>query len=375
MMFNLIEILGGFSVFLFLFFALYLVTTKTSKKLSNGLFAFYLLVIALDLTAFFYPKFITFSYSIEMLRMQVLADLKAPLLYLYIVSVLYDNFRLKIKHVLLFLPLFINLIILYPSFFNVNIDQQELFINNYFNQPEALIVTSIGYTTYFFLFFALVYEVIRYRKIINQNYSNSNALVNYTWITQFLVIDIIISLVTLSKSVYRFTYNNIDTTNNLRVIMLLSGLIFICWLFSKALLAPKVFQGVDANLTPIKEKVNTIEDMRIAHIQEFMKEKQPYLDASLTLQKLGHQLGIPSRELSILINQHIGKHFFDFVNGYRIEKAKELLGNTSLPKKTIQEVMYDVGFNSKNSFNTAFKKHTNSTPSQYRKNTSNQQLV
>ena len=41
------------------------------------------------------------------------------------------------------------------------------------------------------------------------------------------------------------------------------------------------------------------------------------------------------------------------INSYRIELAKDYLKNPSDPKETIQEVMYNVGFNSKSSFNTA----------------------
>lgn len=153
-----------------------------------------------------------------------------------------------------------------------------------------------------------------------QNYSNSNAFINYIWLKQFLIISIIISAITFTKSIYRFTYNNIETTNNLRITMLLLGIVFISWVFSKALLAPKIFQGIDASLLPIKENINRIEDIGAKSIERFMQQNEPYLDASLTLQKLASQLNIPSRELSVLINQHIGKHFFDFVNEYRIKR-------------------------------------------------------
>jgi hypothetical protein len=67
MTFNIIELLGIFVVFLFLFFATYLIISNTSKKLSNLLFAGYLIIIALDFTAYFYPKFITLSYTAEMI--------------------------------------------------------------------------------------------------------------------------------------------------------------------------------------------------------------------------------------------------------------------------------------------------------------------
>ncbi|WP_108868703.1 helix-turn-helix domain-containing protein [Aquimarina aquimarini] len=368
MTFNIIELLSIFIVFLFLFFVAYLLITKTNKKLSNLLFAVYLFIVALDFSAYFYPKFITLSYTGEMIRMEVLAGLKAPILYLYIISVLYDNFKIKIKHILLFVPLFINLIILYPTFFNISIDQQKLFIENYYNQPEGIFITFFGYIIGFAFLFTGVYQVMRYQKIVKQNYSNSNVFINYTWLKQFLIISIIISLITLSKSIYRFTYNTVETTNNLRIAMLLFSVVFISWVFSKALFAPKTFQGIDIGLLPIKEGPNSIEDIRVESIKQFMLDKEPYLDASLTLQKLANQLNIPSRELSVLINQHMDTHFFDFVNEYRIKKAMQKLKNPSFKKHTIQEIMYDVGFNSKTPFNTAFKKHTNTTPSLYRKN-------
>jgi AraC-like DNA-binding protein len=74
-----------------------------------------------------------------------------------------------------------------------------------------------------------------------------------------------------------------------------------------------------------------------------------------------------SRDLSVLINQNLHQHFFDFINEYRINAAKEILRNPSKKEFTILEILYEAGFNSKYSFNTAFKKHTGLTPTQFRK--------
>lgn len=82
---------------------------------------------------------------------------------------------------------------------------------------------------------------------------------------------------------------------------------------------------------------------------------------------MSKEVQISVRDLSILINHHMNKHFFDFINEYRIEKAKEILKDASKSKVTILEILYEVGFNSKSSFNTAFKKHTNQTPTEFRK--------
>ena len=63
----------------------------------------------------------------------------------------------------------------------------------------------------------------------------------------------------------------------------------------------------------------------------------------------------------------LDQNFVGFVNQYRIEMAKDKLRNISDRGETILEIMYDVGFNSKSSFNTLFKQNTGLTPSDFRK--------
>jgi len=92
------------------------------------------------------------------------------------------------------------------------------------------------------------------------------------------------------------------------------------------------------------------------------------LDPFLSIYSLSKQIKVPNNELSILINRKIGQHFFDFVNTYRINFAADMLSDKNNHKKTVMEILFDAGFNSKSSFNTAFKKHKHVTPSQYRKN-------
>lgn len=101
------------------------------------------------------------------------------------------------------------------------------------------------------------------------------------------------------------------------------------------------------------------------HLQHFMEQQKPYLDSQLTLQKLATLSDIPAYRISDILNKHIGVNFFDFVNRYRVEEWKrQIIGASS--STTIQEVAFQSGFNSKSSFNAAFKKHTGQTPSEYR---------
>lgn len=105
----------------------------------------------------------------------------------------------------------------------------------------------------------------------------------------------------------------------------------------------------------------------VQKLENHMKVNEPFMDSSLSVYDLAKQINVPSRELSIAINHNLSKHFFDYVNEYRIKKAMQLFQQTTDEKLTVLEVLYDVGFNSKSSFNTAFKKFTGQTPSEYRK--------
>jgi len=69
--------------------------------------------------------------------------------------------------------------------------------------------------------------------------------------------------------------------------------------------------------------------------------------------------------VSELLNQTLGLHFFDFINGHRIDHARQLL--LTEPSKSILDILLESGFNSKSSFNTAFKKQMGMTPSAFRK--------
>ncbi len=90
----------------------------------------------------------------------------------------------------------------------------------------------------------------------------------------------------------------------------------------------------------------------------------PYLNNEYSLTKLSEELNIPKHLLSLIFSSKIKTSFIDFTNAYRVEVAKELLVKN--PNFTVSSVAFDCGFNSLSSFNQAFKKAVNTTPSRYR---------
>ena len=98
-----------------------------------------------------------------------------------------------------------------------------------------------------------------------------------------------------------------------------------------------------------------------------MDEEQPYLRGDLTLGDLSNELSISAHNLSEVINTRLGKNFYDFVNGYRVQEVQRKLTNPAHKHFTIMALAYDAGFNSKSAFNSFFKKATGMTPSEYRR--------
>jgi AraC-like DNA-binding protein len=97
-----------------------------------------------------------------------------------------------------------------------------------------------------------------------------------------------------------------------------------------------------------------------------MMIKKPYLDSELNLIKLAELLQMTPHQLSYIINNGFNENFFQYVNGYRVEKAKELLVEDEMNKLSILGIAFESGFNSKTSFNTTFKKFTGQTPSEFK---------
>jgi AraC-like DNA-binding protein len=90
-----------------------------------------------------------------------------------------------------------------------------------------------------------------------------------------------------------------------------------------------------------------------------------HLDSRLTLRALCQHLRENPHYVSQVINQDLGSTFYDLINRQRIENAKQALA--AFPDKTVLEIALQAGFNSKSTFNTAFRQHAGTTPTRFRR--------
>jgi len=116
---------------------------------------------------------------------------------------------------------------------------------------------------------------------------------------------------------------------------------------------------------------SSIENGEVMHLKErlnnLMRDTEPYLNKDLKMIEIASNLNISEHKLSQLLNVHLGTNFFEYVNKYRVNKARLLLKNPDYNKYTIETIARECGFNSKSTFNEAFKKMEGVTPSVFKK--------
>jgi AraC-like DNA-binding protein len=379
---NVIELLAAFQAFLFAF---YLLGAKDTKSKSTIYIAVFLILLGIN-TAYAYLEFIIYPISANLYTFLLMSFFLMPAsLYLYTKSSIEPHFKLTGKSLVHLVPFIVINLVLIPTVYAENL--KETPENSEFYQKLQIALYIVFYIL-LFLYQVLSFRLLHQNKqLYLENYSNTD-IRRYRYLKTLNVIFTILFLISLAKNILVFNYEGPEADYATNIVKL-SLLVLFCWIIYTGLRAPELFKASEITLPPVKdllkmadqnsgngtnrEKLELVDEEKagiLDKVKNFMAEEEPYLDASLSLHDLSRQIKIPSRELSLAINHQLNKHFFDFVNEYRIEKAKQMLTDPDKKDFTVLEILYDVGFNSKSSFNTAFKKHTGFTPTQYRKSNS-----
>ena len=118
----------------------------------------------------------------------------------------------------------------------------------------------------------------------------------------------------------------------------------------------------ETNLTQ-EQKIQLLDSLTA-----IMEREKCFLDERLTINDLAKKINSNRNYLSQIINEHYQTNFNNFINEFRVKEARKLLINTDYQNYTIEGIAQTVGFNSKATFNAAFKKFTGVTPSFFREN-------
>lgn len=365
-----------------LLFTLYLLSSQNQRKISNRLLAAFFTLELMDAGGRLYSS-IYDHYPALGLLLNSLVFIKLPILYLYVLSVIYSDFVLKFKHLWHLSGYIIVTLGFFPEFYSLSRETQlNLMDSGEFKHLKARYFSyALIHLQIFFYFFLIFKRIAHFRIILKENYSSEKAL-SYKWVLQLSYLFALIALIATVKNILLF-FGNPKIFEYAQWATVFIACNLVAWIVIKGIHSPELFTGVKQSLKSanqmlsenIDQASDTIpiltpeEENQLSEIDLLIQKEKYYTNPELSLAGLANQLNIPTRSLSILINHKKGQHFFDFINQYRIEEAKKLLKD---PKQnlTIQQIFFQVGFNSKSSFNTAFKRFTGTTPSDYKKEAS-----
>jgi AraC-like DNA-binding protein len=243
--------------------------------------------------------------------------------------------------------------------------KEAIIINhNLFSIQFWIVYNIILFSQLLFYFLADIRILKYYRQEIRQQYS-SISHINLSWLSFILYAFIIAWLSSilsfLSRNYFWRTYDQIQFVN------FFAFFCFFNYIFYKGLSQPEIFSGIEEKPKYVSSRLTDTEaETYLSALDAYMAKDKPYLNPTLTLKELALQINISPRYLSQIINEYTHQNFYDYISRYRIEEAKRLFSDDSAGK-TVLEILYEVGFNSKSSFNTAFKKFTGITPSQFKK--------
>jgi AraC-like DNA-binding protein len=117
------------------------------------------------------------------------------------------------------------------------------------------------------------------------------------------------------------------------------------------------------NLNLTKQQIEQYQET----ISGLLTDAKPFLDAAFSLKALSATTAIPEHILSFVFSEGFGNNFLHVINDFRITEAKKLLLDQKMNRYSIAGIASESGFNSLSAFNTAFKKFTGTTPSQFKK--------
>jgi len=327
-----------------------LLTSKHSNKTANyllsgliALFSYYALVKILSNT----NEILNYPHLIRTYR--PIFVLACPAIYFYCKALTTPDFRFTYIDSLHVVPFGMYTLIMLPFFFS----DPATKVASLSLQPFTLSwMIERGFWVIIFLFyFGFSFRTIHYHQQHIKDIFSNLEKVKLDWLRNLLLVFGIIWTMALLR--FLTAYGKVGYENKFMVPILLCLTIFLIGWY--ALRQPEIFsdrwdrlirendwksiplvsmekdhheQTARSKQQPKYEYSNLSERDIAKHkdnLIRYLEQKKPYTDPDLKLQNLSEHLGIPSYQLSQIINTELQRNYYDLINSFRIEEAKQRL--------------------------------------------------
>ncbi len=347
-----------------LFLAVTIQFIKNKNKSANALLSIILvLAVVMLLGRMIFFKFLTLRLFQWTILIDAIIFLFGPLCYMYFRRLAFSehtNYKLSWFH---YIPVSIHVLFsIYILSLGVEEFSEKLSVR-FFKVP-FLIMEGAGILSNFYYWIVNVKLLQAYIREEKNAISYKQSLVSFLKLFQISV-GVFLILWLISFIVPRLLNYPIRFVNYNSVWGAISLFIFVVGYYS--LREPQLFRVSLKKNKPDSQQ--RLPQAKITFLKKEMKrlieEEKMYLKPNLTLRDLSEQLNTSTHNISWYLNTISKSNFYDYINHYRIKEFLKKIENGEHHRHTILALSLESGFNSKSTFNKAFKLEMKDTPSNY----------
>jgi putative ABC transport system permease protein len=352
------------AIFIGLTFALLLLFTKTVNRSANRFLALALITLVVWMMRVLAINVGLNSYLLhwDRLPMQFLLAL-GPLIYFYVLKITRRQYKFSWRDLLHFSPLLLEQGALLFEIRESNMTGAATYDTQAFQllNPVLQLLVFISMITYLYKCNRLIQGF--YRRL--QPVLMDRPLVEFRWLRRLLAATALLWCLWIAYAVAGlFVYRGQPGIQVYYPFYIFFAVIMI-WTAAAAFLKPQAGSMIQTP-TPVKPPIPVELRAKGAWLKKAVEANRYYEDPELSLSLLAEKLQLPSHELSRVINTVFKKSFNDFINEYRVRDVVSRMQDPAFDNMTLLGIAFDAGFNSKSTFNRAFRQITGKTPAEFK---------
>ncbi|AXT51680.1 AraC family transcriptional regulator [Aquimarina sp. BL5] len=364
--FGIIDLILFLGISQGIFLAITLQFLSNKNRSANFILSIILLISSIILIGRLY--YFVFKESEFLARLGMVVDssiyLFGPLLYLYVRRMVVSSKEKPVLRWVEFIPSGLHFIYVLWTFSLSRNEMLEMYYDGFFVIPYFIVEISI--ITVFTIYILKCFMLLRRFRLAEERVLSFHQEIYFYLIALVSVFSVLtfcwfLNLtITFGMGVYNLYFNYNVVWSCVPVIMYVVG--FYSFKQPEIFRVPIFYPKKDLTRDRLgKDKIETL----TSSLEHLLIVDKVYLNPNLTLRKLAAELKVSSNDLSWFLNKIHKCNFYEYINKYRLQEFIAKIQKGEHEQHTILALSFDSGFNSKSTFNKAFKTILEDTPSNY----------
>ncbi|MFI5160578.1 MAG: FtsX-like permease family protein [Sphingobacteriales bacterium] len=283
-----------------------------------------------------------------------------PLIYFYVLKITRPQYKFRWKDLLHFSPVLL---------------EQVAFAFETRESMQTGIATSVHQllspVLQLLIFVSIIIYLYRSHKLIENFYRRlqpvlmDRSLLEFRWLRRLLAATALLWLLWIAYAALDyFGYRN-QLGIHVYYPFYIFFAVMLIWTAAAAFLRPQAGRMIQAPAAPKPAPAGELRE-KGAWLKKAMEATRYYQDPELSLSSLADKLELTTHELSRVINTVLKKSFNDFINEYRVRDVVSKIHDPAYDHITLLGIAFGSGFNSKTTFNRAFRELIGKSPAEYK---------